>query len=199
VFAGYSGVFGNIILVRAGNVVWNLAHHAHLNGRSAGQAVDEGEYLAPMGATGLVSGRHVHTERRVGGADAIQSGTHTNPRNFYTAAAGGSSTPFKPKEWDEMATKDEIKDAFRDVLTEREKRREATTQPVSLVPLTEGGVFLVSAVTGRRVHVENRYHLGILRRVIGNRSDDTMLAGELDIFQGYIDKLNGVAPVPPAV
>jgi hypothetical protein len=96
VFAGYSGVFGNIILVRAGDVVWNIAHCANLNGRRAGQRVTEAEYLAPLGATGLASGPHSHTERRVGGRDAIQSGTHTDPERYYTAPSpsGGGARPF---------------------------------------------------------------------------------------------------------
>lgn len=98
VFAGYSGVFGNIILVRESAnpaVAWNIAHHEHLNGRRPGQRVAEGEFLAPKGATGLATGPHAHTERRVGGRDAIQSGTHTNPRDHYTAPApaGGKGTP----------------------------------------------------------------------------------------------------------
>ncbi len=99
VFASYAGVFGNIILVRAKNnpqVVWNLAHHAHLNGRRIGQHVDEGEHLAPQGRTGLATGVHVHAERRVGGGNFPQSGAHTNPADHYTAPApaGGGATPF---------------------------------------------------------------------------------------------------------
>lgn len=85
VFAGYAGSFGNAILVRAGNVVWNIAHHKNLNGRHRGQRVAEGEFLAPQGATGLAFGVHVHTEHRTGGADSIQSGAHANPRTFYTS------------------------------------------------------------------------------------------------------------------
>lgn len=97
VYAGYSGVFGNIILIRSGDVVWNIAHHAHLNGRQAGQRVAEGEFLAPQGATGLATGRHAHTERRRGGRDAIQSGSHSNPRDHYTStAASKPATPFVP-------------------------------------------------------------------------------------------------------
>lgn len=94
-FALYSGVFGNIIGVRSGDVVWNIAHHAHLNGRRAGHRVAEGEYLAPLGSTGLATGPHSHTERRVGGRDAIQSGTHTDPEQHYSAPApaGGKGTP----------------------------------------------------------------------------------------------------------
>lgn len=95
VFAVYSGVFGNIIGVRSGDVVWNIAHHAHLNDRRPGQRVAEGEFLAPLGQTGLATGPHSHTERRVGGRDAIQSGAHTDPEQYYTAPApaGGGATP----------------------------------------------------------------------------------------------------------
>jgi hypothetical protein len=96
VFAGYAGAFGNAILIRVGNVVWNLAHHKNLNGRARGQRVAEGAFLAPMGATGLAVGVHVHTERRVNGGDTIQSGAHTNPALYYSSVAGGGSTPFVP-------------------------------------------------------------------------------------------------------
>ncbi|WP_114587731.1 M23 family metallopeptidase [Microbacterium arborescens] len=111
VFAAYSGVFGNIILVRERAnpvVVWNIAHHAHLNGRHRGQHVSEGEFLAPMGATGLATGPHAHTERRVGGRDAIQSGSHTNPRHHYNAPspAGDKGRPLENQE-DEMSAEAE--------------------------------------------------------------------------------------------
>lgn len=98
VFAGYAGAFGNAILVRRGVVVWNLAHHRNLNGRARGQSVNEGEFLAPQGATGLVDGQHVHVERRINGGDTIQSGAHTNPALYYTApapAGNSGSTPLK--------------------------------------------------------------------------------------------------------
>lgn len=105
VFAGYAGSFGNAILVRRGDVVWNIAHHKNLNGRRRGQAVVEGERLAPMGSTGLAFGVHSHAEHRKGGGDSIQSGEHANPRIFYAQTAGGISAPFNPVE-DDMYDED---------------------------------------------------------------------------------------------
>nr|WP_157813972.1 hypothetical protein [Microbacterium sp. BR1] len=95
-FAGYAGAFGNAILVRNGDVVWNLAHHKNLNGRARGQRVTVNEYLAPQGATGLAFGVHTHCERRTGGGDTIQSGAHSDPERYFTSLSGGASKPFEP-------------------------------------------------------------------------------------------------------
>jgi len=104
-------------------------------------------------------------------------------------ASGGGVTPFpvKPKEWDEMATQAEIEDAFRKVLDER------MAGAVSIVPTPDQGIFLFSPITGRRVHIANTYHLGLIQRAVTNNSDDTMLPVEMDIVGGYITAVN-----PPA-
>ncbi len=102
--------------------------------------------------------------------------------------AGGGATPFEPKEWDEMASKDEIKAAVREVIAEK-----MVAPAVSIVPLTDGKIYLFSALTGRRAHIQSPYHVQIIRRAVDNNSNDTMLAGELDIVAGYLTAVN-----PPA-
>lgn len=140
-------------------------------------------------------GAHLHLvwHNKPGGAYLLnQKDSYSNPevliREVLSTPAGTVTTPFepkpKPKEWDEMATQAEIEESFRKVLGER-----LDASPLSMVPLKEGGIHLLSLVTGKRVHIENTYHLRLLRRAITNNSHDTMLAVELDIVASYISRL----------
>lgn len=92
IFAGYYGSWGNIIGIRQGSdesVIWWVAHNASIPANiKFGTWGNEGDYLAPLGATGNVTGPHAHTERRVGGSYTPGTGTPTNPRDYYTAGAG---------------------------------------------------------------------------------------------------------------
>lgn len=93
VACGYAGAYGNRVVIETpAGVQWSLCHNRNLNGRRVGQWVREGEFVAPMGATGNVTGIHVHTERRTN-----RGTVHTNPRPAYTSAAGGGTTPIPPK------------------------------------------------------------------------------------------------------
>lgn len=93
VYVGYYGAYGWLIGIRVSPaVVWWIAHHADRGVVNVGQAVTEGQYIGPLGATGNVTGPHAHTERRVNGSNAPLSGTATNPRNYYTASGGGSAS-----------------------------------------------------------------------------------------------------------
>ena len=98
--------------------------------------------------------------------------------------AGGSAACTETKEWDEMATKDEVKDAMRDVLNER------SFGAASIVPLTDGGIYLVSGITGRHAHIENPYHLTLIQRALKNNSNDMMAGAELAIVRGYLTAVN---------
>lgn len=116
-FAGYNGTAGNEVRIRedgTGDVI-RLLHNRALNVRS-GQRVDQGDTVAWMGDTGKVTGPHCHLEIHPGGGSPI------DPRTWY-AQRNISSAGFKvttiSKEWDEMATKDEIKDAVFEVLASR--------------------------------------------------------------------------------
>lgn len=93
VFAGYFGAFGNIVGIREDahpDVIWWTAHHASI-AVSVGQRTVEGvTFTGPLGRTGNVTGPHAHEERRVGGRPTPGTGSATNPRQFYTAAAGAT-------------------------------------------------------------------------------------------------------------
>lgn len=98
-----------------------------------------------------------------------------------------------PKEWDEMATKDEIKAAMREVLAER------AVGTLSIVALTgSGGLNLFSSLTGRLVRIENTYHLELIKRALKNTGNDGMHPDEVRIVSGYIARVNAEvsAPVP---
>lgn len=110
VFAGYDRTgtgLGWCVGIRQASdlsVIWWVAHHGTKNVSvnpllvAVGQHVTEAEtYLGPKGESGAAQGVHCHTERRVDGAARPGSGIATNPRNYYTAAAGGDATPFEPE------------------------------------------------------------------------------------------------------
>lgn len=101
------------------------------------------------------------------------------------STAGGGSSPFVPKEWDEMASKEEVKAALREVIGEK-----MVAPTVSIVPLADGKIYLFSALTGRRAHIASPYHVQIIQRALDNNSNDTMLPGELDIVAGYLVAVN---------
>ena len=116
-FAGYNGGAGNEVRIKADNGdVFRLLHNRELWVKT-GQRVTQGQQVAVMGTTGSSTGVHCHEETRPGGGNAI------NPRDYYAranggSAAGGGGTPIS-KEWDEMASKQEIKDAMFEVLASR--------------------------------------------------------------------------------
>lgn len=75
VSAGWSGGYGNLTLIEhADGVVTAYAHQSRIDVRR-GQQVSRGATIGAVGATGNVTGPHLHFETRVGG------GT-TNPRRY---------------------------------------------------------------------------------------------------------------------
>lgn len=75
-FAGSMGGYGQLTLVDHGNgVVTAYAHQSRL-GVSPGQRVTAGQVIGAIGATGNVTGPHLHFETRAGG------GTPRNPRLY---------------------------------------------------------------------------------------------------------------------
>jgi hypothetical protein len=97
--------------------------------------------------------------------------------------AGINATPVK--EWDEMASPEEIRTLIREELNR-------SGEVFSLVPVGDG-IDVFSLITGTRIRVANTYHLGLLRRARANNGDDLMLAVELDIVKGYLQGIH-----PPA-
>lgn len=77
IFAGWNtGGLGNAVAIDHGNglVTW----YGHMNARpavSVGQWVAQGEYLGPMGSTGLSTGSHLHFV-------VIKNGVYVDPLNY---------------------------------------------------------------------------------------------------------------------
>ncbi len=197
VFAGYNGGAGNEVRIRADGPTafhvgdyYRILHNAYFY-VSTGQRVSARQPVGRMGTTGQSTGVHCHFETHEGGL-----WRYVNPRDYMAranagSAAGGGGTPFpeKPKEWDEMASRDEVKAAAAEAM--REVIGEKMVAPVvSIVPLTDGGIYLFSTLTGRRAHIQSPYHVQIIQRAVDNNSNDQMLHGELDIVAGYLTAVN---------
>ena len=76
VSAGWSGGYGNCIMIDHGNGYTTL--YAHLSGYavSSGQAVSRGDTIGYVGSTGVSTGPHLHYEVR-------QGGSTLDPMAFY--------------------------------------------------------------------------------------------------------------------
>lgn len=76
--AGRSGAYGNLTLIDHGDgVVTAYAHQSRID-VSRGQSVQRGQVIGAVGATGRVTGDHLHYETRV-------NGRARNPRQFLTS------------------------------------------------------------------------------------------------------------------
>lgn len=76
--AGWTNTgFGNYVMINHGNGITTLYGHNSRVVVSAGQAVKKGQLIAYSGATGNVTGPHVHFEVRLG-----PNLTRTNPLNY---------------------------------------------------------------------------------------------------------------------
>jgi LysM repeat protein len=65
-FSGWRGGFGNLVIVTQGDSEYYYAHASALLVQE-GQAVSAGQLIARVGATGTVTGSHLHFEIRVAG------------------------------------------------------------------------------------------------------------------------------------
>ena len=73
--ATYSGSYGNMVMIdHGGGIVTLYAHNTKLLVKT-GDKVTRGQQIAVSGATGRVTGPHVHFEVRV-------NGEYKNPRNY---------------------------------------------------------------------------------------------------------------------
>lgn len=125
VFAGYNGGAGNEVRIRADGPTafhvgdyYRILHHASLY-VSTGQRVTARQPVGRMGTTGQSTGVHCHFETH-----EWRLWNPVNPTDYMNranagSAAGGDSSPFVPKEWDEMASKDEVKAAVLEALGTR--------------------------------------------------------------------------------
>lgn len=66
-FAGVRGGYGNLIIVDHGDGRETYYAHNSANGVSAGDRVSAGQHIGAVGATGQVTGPHLHFEVRVNG------------------------------------------------------------------------------------------------------------------------------------
>lgn len=83
IFAGYDGPYGNLVKINhGGGIVSYMAHNSRLVAH-VGAHVRQGQLIAYSGATGNVTGPHVHFEVRV-------NGTPVNPMQFVN---GGRTVP----------------------------------------------------------------------------------------------------------
>lgn len=74
-YTGYRGGYGNLTLIRHSDGVTSAYAHQSSIGVGQGQSVSRGDFIGRMGATGNVTGSHLHFETRTG------SGA-VNPRNY---------------------------------------------------------------------------------------------------------------------
>lgn len=164
-----------------------LAHHDSV-AVNIGDQVEAGEtFIGVMGNTGDTDGVHLHEELWINGkrVDPVYYRTHEIPGTSGDLAGVGS-TPFK--EWDEMASRDEIKQAMREVLAEQ--KSEVPLGRYSLIPLADDGhIYLVNNDNSKRTRVESPYHVQLIMRRLGNDADDVMLSSENDIVDGYLSRV----------
>jgi murein DD-endopeptidase MepM/ murein hydrolase activator NlpD len=68
ILAGYSGGYGNLVVVDHGGGLSTAYAHLSSISVSVGQGVGQGTVVGGMGTTGNSTGVHLHFEVRVGGA-----------------------------------------------------------------------------------------------------------------------------------
>lgn len=72
---GYSGGYGNYVMISHGNGIQTLYGHCNSLNVKAGQSVSQGQVIAFVGNTGNSYGNHLHLEIRV-------NGVAQNPQNY---------------------------------------------------------------------------------------------------------------------
>lgn len=68
ILAGYSGGYGNLIVIDHGNGLATAYAHQSRLGVSVGQDVSQGDVIGYVGSTGFSTGPHLHFEVRVNGS-----------------------------------------------------------------------------------------------------------------------------------
>ncbi len=79
--AAWHSSYGNYILIDHGNGIFTLYAHCQTLLVSAGDTVERGQTIAKIGATGRVTGPHLHFEVRVNNGSTVN---RVNPLNYVT-------------------------------------------------------------------------------------------------------------------
>ena len=79
VYKGYSGAYGNHVIIYHGNNIYSLYAHGSSHVVSEGQYVKKGQQILVSGATGNVTGAHLHFEIRTPGSGFYSC---VNPRPY---------------------------------------------------------------------------------------------------------------------
>lgn len=181
--AAYVGSYGNRLIIRQASdptIHWWLCHNASFP-KGYGVWGKEGDFAAPMGATGNVTGVHVHTERRVN-ASAPGSGTHTNPRSVYTStpAGGGTTTPVpSPTPEEPMATTILVKCTVGSE-AEMAVRGWIMLAPGYELPVSDGHVDIAKGVVDLVITQCNAAQYDIIRALYTQGKDTNDVAVALD-------------------
>jgi murein DD-endopeptidase MepM/ murein hydrolase activator NlpD len=85
IFAGYSGDFGNVVVIDDGKGLVSKYAHCETLLVAEGQAIKMGDAIATVGSTGSSTGPHLHLE-------VLKDGLYRNPL-FFTDAGGFSLMP----------------------------------------------------------------------------------------------------------
>jgi murein DD-endopeptidase MepM/ murein hydrolase activator NlpD len=79
-FSGWSGGFGNFIMIRhgslGGDIYYTAYAHQSANLVSVGQNVVQGQVIGLVGSTGWSTGPHIHFE-------IIRNGVRVNPMLYF--------------------------------------------------------------------------------------------------------------------
>lgn len=67
IFSGYSGSYGNVVIIDHGSGITTLYAHCSELLASPGQYVQQGETIGKVGTSGFVTGAHIHFEYRING------------------------------------------------------------------------------------------------------------------------------------
>ena len=117
----YAGHTGNIVAIRAtSGRVWTYQHGTDFQ-VTLGQKVKAGDRLCRMWRSGRATGNHLHLGLRINGKFVDpepvlrKAGAWPIGNTYYTASTPAST---QTGDWSDMATKAEIKAAFREVLAE---------------------------------------------------------------------------------
>lgn len=171
-----------------------------------GTAVDSDDWYIPAAAA--VWRRHGFRQTARYPGTARDEPWHGERRDEWeepgARTAGTEATLIIPKEWDEMATREEVRaeakagfiEALSDVAVTNKlaevvqnELNERMYGDLSLIPIAELGnaMFLRSASTRRRIQVQSTDHAGFIRRALENRGmrGQQMSSAEVDIVDAY--------------